>query len=178
MPEGTPGQARQMAEHLSSIVRAATAAEPGRRWVSALRCSRRPRHQVCPGTIALTRFEVPGDIEWVCTSCGDEGVISGWQRSPFDLRPFTDERGHTPGLVRVELPLDFVATLRTLAHLDIATERVVFAAAVIDGRAVLIGSENDFEELGDYVAAEANHTADRRRQKRLDATFAALRDSC
>ena len=67
----------------------------------------------------MFRGDVPPSIQWWCTSCEDEGVISGW----------------------------------------------------------LIGDDDDSEELIGYVAAEANHEQDCRRQKRLDAAFAVLNDA-
>ena len=42
--------------------------------------------------------------------------------------------------------------------------------------AVLAAGEDDLEELRGYVAAEANHEKDRRRQKRLDQAFQAHND--
>src|SRR5580704_2954192 len=81
-----PGPARRMAEHLGFVVRAATAGETGAPWVSALICRRRPGKRPCGGHIAVFRADLPAPIEWRCTGCGDEGVISGWEGSPFDLR--------------------------------------------------------------------------------------------
>ncbi len=42
--------------------------------------------------------------------------------------------------------------------------------------AALAAGEDDLEELLGYVAAEANHEKDRRRQMRLDQAFQALKD--
>ncbi len=41
---------------------------------------------------------------------------------------------------------------------------------------MLAAGDDDLEELLGYVAAEANHEKDRRRQKRLDQAFQALSD--
>lgn len=162
-----------MAEHLTFVVRAATAGDPGLPWVSALSCRRRPRRRACPGFIQVLRTEIPPSIEWRCVSCGDEGVISGWERSPFDLRPRStdDRRGD---VVRAVITPEVAATLRSLMLVDSACERLIFRASVVDGRIVLGGDLDDLDELIGYVAAETNHEADRRRQKRLDAAYNAL----
>lgn len=76
-----------MAEHLGAVVQAGTSGVAGERVVSAMRCRRRPGRRLCQGYIAVVRLETPAVIEWWCTSCGDDGVISGWEGSPFDLRP-------------------------------------------------------------------------------------------
>ncbi|MGZ5365615.1 MAG: hypothetical protein ACXWD5_16105, partial [Mycobacterium sp.] len=86
LPATSPGPARRMAEHLTSVVRAATACDPGLRWVSALPCRRRPGRRACPGFTEVLRSDIPASIAWRCACCGDEGVISGWEGSPFDLR--------------------------------------------------------------------------------------------
>ena len=41
----------------------------------------------------------------------------------------------------------------------------------------LVACEEDLDELIGYVAADANHETNRRRQKRLDLAFAALSDA-
>jgi len=88
MPHDASGPARRLAQHLGEIVRAGTAGEVGDPWVSALPCRRRPAHRRCPGriTIAIVAAEASAPIRWWCTVCGDEGVISNWANSPYDLR--------------------------------------------------------------------------------------------
>jgi hypothetical protein len=102
-------------------------------------------------------------------------VISGWERSAFDLRPHSSD--HRPvEAVRAVISSEVAATLRSLMLLDAATERLVFRARVADDGIVLTGDHDDLEELIGSVAAEANHEDDRRRQKRLDAAFDVLND--
>lgn len=179
LPPDVPGPARRMADHLSRLVRAATAADAGFVRVSALPCSRRPGRRPCPGHMLLLRTDVPPSIEWKCTSCGDDGVISGWERSPFDLRPRADEDQADSGIDALEVVIDpeVAATLRTLLLLDTAAERLVYRAEATEQVVVLAGDEDAFEELIESVAAEANHEQDRRQQKRLDAAFQALTDA-
>lgn len=166
-----------MAEHLTLIVRAATAGEGGQAWVSALPCRRRPGRRPCPGHFALFRTDVPPSIEWRCTACGDEGVIGGWEGSVFDLRPRRPELV-SMDTIRAVVPAEVATTLRGLLLVDTAGERLVFRARLADdaGSVVLAAGDDDLEELLGYVAAEANHEKDRRRQKRLDQAFHALND--
>lgn len=156
-------------------MRAATAGDAGLVWVSALPCRRRPSRRACPGLLQLVRTDLPASIEWRCPVCEDEGVISGWQRTPFDLRaPGTN---HDPtGDVRAVVSTQVAATLRTLTLVDSAGERLIFRATDSTDGVALVGSEDDLDELIGYVAAEANHENNRRRQKRLDAAFDALND--
>jgi hypothetical protein len=173
LPDDVAGPARRMAERLTLIVRAATAGDADVEWVSALTCDRRPGHRPCPGHLAVLRTDIPPSIAWHCTSCTDEGVISGWERSPYDLRsrhprPPSADAGH------VVIPADAAATLRQLQVLDSDAERLVFSAEASAEGVVLLGDDDDLDELMGYVAAEANHEPDRRRQRRLDDAFEIL----
>lgn len=80
--------------------------------------------------------------------------------------------------IRMVVPAEVAATLRDLRLVDTAGERLVFRARLADDAesAVLAAAEDDLEELLGYVAAEANHEKDRRRQKRLDEAFQTLND--
>ncbi len=128
LPEETPGPARPLAADLYGIVRAATAGDAGTAWTSALPCRRRPAHRPCNGRLVVLRPGPPAPIHWECSVCGDEGLISGWEDSPFDLR----RRGLTlTGAVNeVLLPAAVTATLRELQLLDIDCERLVYRIRV------------------------------------------------
>jgi len=114
-------------------------------------------------------------IEWQCTACGDDGVIRGWEGSVFDLRPRRPELVSIPS-IRVVIAAEVAATLRDLRLVDTAGERLAFRARLADDGVVLAAGEDDLEELLGYVAAEANHEKDRRRQKRLDHAFQLLNE--
>ena len=58
-----------------------------------------------------------------------------------------------------------------------AGERIVFRTSLSTDGIVVAGDDEDLDELIGYVAAEANHEQDRRRQKRLDAAFKVLNDA-
>jgi hypothetical protein len=69
------------------------------------------------------------------------------------------------------------ATLRELMFLDMECERLVFQMHSSGKGAVLTASAEELDELLGFIAANANHETNRRRQKRLDAAFDALRDA-
>jgi hypothetical protein len=176
LPEDAPGPAVKMAERLRAVVRAATAEEPGETWESALICTRRPGRQACPGHLAVLRTDVPAEIHWRCTSCGEEGVVHGWVGSPFDLRR---SRGEPPGAdeATIAVPDEVAAALRELQLLDLDCERLVYRARVVDGEVLLSGTPDDLDDLLGYVAAESSHEPNRRRQARFDRAFDVLSDA-
>jgi hypothetical protein len=172
LPPDTPGPARRLAEHLSNIVRAATAGDAGTAWETALPCRRRPANHRCPGRMIVLRTEPGAPIRWQCSACNDEGVISNWEDSPSDLR----RRRLTPaGAVhQIVIPNEVAAALRELRLLDTDCERLVFGIRADNDHAILTATDDGLDELLGSVAAEANHESNRRRQKQLDAAFDAL----
>ena len=175
LPEDTPGPARRLAAHLCNIVRAATAGDAGIPWMSALPCRRRPAHQPCPGRMTVVRPEPPAPIQWRCGVCDDEGVISNWEDSPYDLR--RRQLSLAGAVTEIVTADELAATLRELRLLDIDCERLVFGMRAHDDGAFLAATEDDLDELIGFVAAEANHEPNRRRQHRLDAAFTALTEA-
>ena len=79
--------------------------------------------------------------------------------------------------VGVILTAEVAATLRSLRLIDTDGERLVFRTRTVGDEIVLAGEEDDLDELIGYVAAEANHEKDRRRQRRLDAAFEVLNEA-
>lgn len=172
LPEDTPGPARRLAEHLTSIVRAATAGDAGAAWETALPCRRRPANHRCAGRMIVLRTEPGAPVRWQCSICDDEGVISNWEGSPFDLR--RQRLTLTGTLIEIVIPDEVGAALRELSLLDTDCERLVFRIRGHNDGAMLAATDEDLDELIGFVAAEANHEVNRRRQQRLDAAFDAL----
>lgn len=122
----------------------------------------------------MFRADAPPSIEWRCIDCGDEGVITGWEQSPYDLRRRRPELVSAPTVEALVTP-EVAATLRSLLLIDAAGERLVFRARPTDAAVVLAGDDEDLEELLGYLAAEANHETSRRRRTRLDQAFEMLK---
>jgi hypothetical protein len=172
LPEDVPGPARRLAERLGRIVQAATAGDAGTSWVSALPCGRRPGNRGCPGRMIIIRSEPPAPVRWQCSMCDDEGMISNWQDTPYDLR--SRRLALAVAVDQVVIPDDVAATLRDLRLLDTDGERIVFRMRAHNDGAALLTTDDELDELIGFVAAEANHEPDRRRRRRLDAAVDAL----
>jgi hypothetical protein len=154
------------------MVSAATAGDVGEPWTTAIRCERRPNRRPCTGFIEVVRAEPEVPIRWWCNVCDDEGVITGWERSPFDLR--SRDLRSAPARRQVVIDVDMAGTLQRIAVLDIEAARVVFRARATVDEVVLLGSADELEALAEHVAAEANHEPNRRRRRVLDAALDRL----
>jgi hypothetical protein len=107
-----------------------------------------------------------------CSSCGDDGTISNWADTPFDLR--RQQLAVAETLHEIVLDAEIAAALRALPFLDTDCQRAVFAIRAHDNSLHLAVTDTELDELIGAVAAEANHEPNRRRQQRLDAAFDAL----
>lgn len=124
-------------------------------------------------TIAIAEASAP--IRWSCSVCDDEGVINNWAESPYDLRR---RRLSLAGAFdEVIVSDETAAVLRDLMLLDPDCERLVYGMRAHPDGAALLTNADGLEELIGFVAAEANHEPNRRRQDRLDAAFKVLTDA-
>jgi hypothetical protein len=69
------------------------------------------------------------------------------------------------------------ATLRALQLLDPDTERVVYRIRAHPDGAEVTVTVDELDELIAFVATDANHEPDRRRQRRADTAFDVLNDA-
>jgi hypothetical protein len=120
----------------------------------------------------VLRTEAGAPIRWQCSVCDDEGVISNWEDSAFDLRPrqFT----LADAASEIVIPNEVAAALRGLQLLDTGCERLVFRIRARNDHAILAATDDDLEDLIGFVAADANNEPCRRRRQQLDTAFDAL----
>ena len=87
-----PGSARRLVEHLGAIVVAVTSVEPDEPL--GVRCRRRPGHKPCPGVIEGFVDPESKEICWCCVTCGDNGFISNWENTMWDLSKADEQTRH------------------------------------------------------------------------------------
>jgi hypothetical protein len=168
-----PGPALKFAHYLKRAVRAATAsAERGPR-PTALPCRRRPERRPCPGRLVVELQDLPSGVSWHCPACGEEGWIDGWQGSLSDLSGVARPT-ELDDLKRVVVPEEHYDMLLDLLSIDQRCERFIYAARPKPGGAELTGAEDDFEELGNAVAFEANHARTKKTRSRWDDVHDSL----
>ena len=87
-PEGAsvPELARRRAEFTRAVVEAATSRpEEDAPWLSAVRCI---GASGCAGRVEVLDDFDHGEVRWRCATCGDEGVVRGWEHCNHDLSDF------------------------------------------------------------------------------------------
>ena len=114
-----------------------------------------------------------GEIAWSCDTCGDEGVISGWEGSPTDCSGVNDSYAGGGELVLL-VARELYELIRGVLLLDDACKLLVARAEGTAAGVVLSGQISAFEELVEYVASEANAETNPRRMRSLDQVCTAL----
>lgn len=114
-----------------------------------------------------------GEIAWSCDTCGDEGVITGWEGSPTDLSGIDDSYADGDRLALL-IVRELYEVIRGVLLLDDACELLVARAEGSAAGVVLAGPTDAFEELVEYLASEANAETNRRRVRLLDEACTAL----
>jgi hypothetical protein len=80
------GPARKLTEHIVAIVAMASSPEIIPLPAYQVRCRRRPGRKPCPGIIQADFDPQDERIIWRCPVCEDNGYISNWKGSMWDLR--------------------------------------------------------------------------------------------
>lgn len=164
------GRAGKLASYLARLVEAGSVRPEGAWAASATRCRRSPGRRRCRGHIRVRRSDASATVEWKCPACGDRGLISGWAGSPWDLRAAQHARHGDPSL-EVSLSGEEYALLCSLDVLWVETPVLLAGASPRRGRIVVVGTKAELGDLLDLLADEANHVADRRRQRGLDTVL-------
>ncbi len=80
IPTKIPKEARELANFLALVVDATTESMPLTLTETELRCF----NKGCHGNIKSSVSRAKGEIRWLCSDCGNEGVISEWQGTKWD----------------------------------------------------------------------------------------------
>jgi hypothetical protein len=155
---GSTGPAAKLAQFLSRAVEAATARPPGL-WENApLRCFLRPGRGSCLGGIVVRRRDSAQDdfrsVEWLCVDCGDHGVITGWEGSPFDLR-YAAADVRDLEMFEVVLSWEEMELLRSVGEIPVELGRLLAAASFMVGRVFLLGTADELKKLVTILREEA-----------------------
>ena len=82
-------EAKELLTFLAAIIEAATIAYGQPMTVSTAACRKDINGQTCFGNIEIWVDVATNHIGWKCVECGDDGVISHWEGTPWDKRNYT-----------------------------------------------------------------------------------------
>lgn len=80
-----PLEARRLAEYFAAIIVMASFFEPEYPPEYIVKCRRRPNRKPCLTEIAGWVDPETDDIIWICPVCQDNGIISNWRGTIWDM---------------------------------------------------------------------------------------------
>lgn len=174
----------QFRDYLAGIISAATYRPSVPSFISGLPCRVKLGKKKCGGSLALTRQDLPtAIIKWCCTSCGENGEISGWRCHLYDCTRYSDPR-IVPGekLLKIKLTsTEFEALLDSENIFSPDDLRVIYSGEKVGASIRLSGWESDMDIFNDSVAAVGNNTSNKKLEKALDSIFCKIQtalDDC
>ena len=84
-----PIEAKELLNFLTAIIEAATIEYERPVTQSSTGCRQVINGKPCPGEIEVWVYAENNQIGWECKKCGDEGVITHWEGTPWDKRIYT-----------------------------------------------------------------------------------------
>ena len=81
-----PGPGMALANYFGAIVGMVSESRSLQERPAQVLCRRRPGRRPCRGRIEAHLDPVDRSIIWRCPACGDNGLIHGWEASPWDRR--------------------------------------------------------------------------------------------
>jgi len=84
-----PLEAKELLSFLAAIIEAATIEYERPVTLSEKTCRNIIKGVPCPGEIEVWVNAEDNQIGWECLECGDEGVITHWEGTPWDKRNYT-----------------------------------------------------------------------------------------
>ncbi|GEM_PF-226545 len=174
--EGIPAgpsheRARRMTQFFGDIVSAASVSPAGELVEAAIFCRRRPGRMRCPGHLQIRRDGVSGAIYWQCSRCDVQGEISNWEDTSWDFSQWMPDRSANPKIHELFVTEDELRQLKCSLVLSPECQCLLYGAIIAHGGIVIRATLEEFEELEDYIAAEANHEENQRRRAILDRTY-------
>jgi hypothetical protein len=84
-----PLEAQELVSFLSAIIEAASINYGVPVALADTQCRSMVNGKPCTGEIEVWVYAEDNRIGWECLECGDEGVISHWEGTPWDKRTYT-----------------------------------------------------------------------------------------
>ena len=97
LPHAISERVLSLAVFFGAIVAWVTDHLPEGDWLTNVPCRRNPGRRRCRGEIVAELDRTSGHIVWHCPLCGDNGLIHGWEDTPWD-------RQHDAGAAPTSVP--------------------------------------------------------------------------
>ena len=166
-PIDAPEQLRDALGFFGSIVEAGSSHPVGTRFSSTIPCRREPKKS----RLTITNG-IDGVMCWECPDCGENGCISKWQGSSYDLSDAMEPDADSRVGVHVT-----AGEHRLLSEIITSSqeEDAIIAGGIVTPKGIwLSGRIDDFDLLLGSIAFDANHSESAKRQRAMDRVFSKI----
>lgn len=143
---------RKIADFFGSIVSVASISPVGELIESALFCRRRPNRRPCAGHLQIQRDKVTDLITWHCSQCDDQGEISNWKSSIWDLSQFKENCSAKQKILKLNLTRDEFHELTTIPIPVSMYKVLLFQITIIKGEYILKATLEELDFLQQQIA--------------------------
>ena len=168
VPMGQPEEFYAMLNYFGDIVNAASSHPTDAQFCSTVVCRGESGRRRCGSY--LTIAHQPGNtIHWQCSECGDQGFISSWLGTIYDLNEAV-ERDPTQR-VSVAITPDEHRLLKEAITSSQEEDAIISGAVSTPDGVILSGGLDDFDLLLGSIAFNANHAKTAKCQKTMDKVY-------
>ncbi len=171
LPIEMPKEFYALMDYLAAIVRASSSHSGNTQLCSAIPCRRRPGRKPCGSNLMIVS-QPDNVIHWLCTGCGEQGYISNWQGTIYDLSDAV-ESNPSPRLT-VLVTAEEHRLLSGIITASQEEDAVVSGAMSTPDGILLTGGMEDFDLLLGSIAAEANHSGNAVKRRALDGVYGTI----
>lgn len=166
-PIDAPKQLLEALDFFGGIVKAASSHTAGTELLSTVPCRREP----AKSCLTITNGS-DGTIRWECPDCGENGCISRWQGSSYDLSEAVEpDAGNRVG---VHVTAEEHRLLREIITSSQEADAIIAGGIVTPKGVWLSGRIEDFDELLGSIAFDSNHAESAKRQRAMDQTYGKI----
>ena len=170
-PVGLPKEFYAMLNYHAAIVKAGSSHPGNTQFCSIIPCRRRPNRKPCGSYLTVTH-QPDSVIHWQCPKCGEQGFISNWRETIYDLSGAieSDPTQRVSVLISCE-EHKLLSKIITSSQ----EEDAIIAGAVLTPDGVIVsGGMEDFDLLMGSIAFDANHSEGAKHQRDMDSIYGKI----
>lgn len=174
-----PDEVLEFRDYLGHLISAATATTDAE-LLSAIPCRKKVNRKMCSGFVKVKRQDLPESyIFWHCSVCDDGGRIANWRDCSYDhsrLKPPVATNEPNPP-VEVKISREEMNAILQGSIFDPDCDRIIYSARPAKTAVLFRGLYWDMDNFEGFLAAEANHEENKKRQRLLDSVHERISDA-
>lgn len=170
-PVDAPRELYEALSFFGGIAKAGSSHPSNTQFCSAVRCRTMLKRKPCGGHLMISH-RPDGVIHWQCPKCGEQGFISNWQRTIYDLSGAAESI--PTQRLSVLIKPDEHKLLREIITSSQEEDAIISGAVSTPDGVLLTGGVEDFDQLMGSIAFDANHSDSVKHQRVMDRLYGKI----